>query len=105
MTEEAESAATTRAFRELCVQYEDLLDETTEFTQPVDERIGLALFKIDEACSLTDGVRQDSESAREHLLHELGDNCRVLEDIFIRINLIEVRLLVVFDSRRDRVCL
>ncbi|KAK1936578.1 hypothetical protein P3T76_010013 [Phytophthora citrophthora] len=79
-----------RAFQGLCGDYEELLDEAAQSTQPADERIGLALFKIDEACAAADGLRQDAQQIEEQLLGELLDNCHELEDIFLRINLIEV---------------
>ncbi|KAG1692851.1 hypothetical protein DVH05_024140 [Phytophthora capsici] len=78
-----------RAFQALCGDYEELLDEAAQATQPADERIGLALFKIDEACAAADGLRQDAQQIEEQLLDELLDNCHELEDIFLRINLIE----------------
>lgn len=86
-----ETVALQRAFRRLCGDYEELLDETTNGTQPVDERIGLALFKIDEACAVTDSVRMDAEQAQEQIMDALIENCHELEDIFIRINIMEVR--------------
>ncbi|KAG7386317.1 hypothetical protein PHYPSEUDO_000445 [Phytophthora pseudosyringae] len=78
-----------RAFQALCGDYEELLDEAAQATQPADERIGLALFKIDEACAASDGLRQDAQHVQEQLLSELLGNCHELEDIFLRINLIE----------------
>ncbi|ETK75515.1 hypothetical protein F441_18255 [Phytophthora nicotianae CJ01A1] len=78
-----------RAFQTLCVDYEELLDEAAQATQPADERVGLALFKIDEACAAADGLRQDAEQIQEQLLSELLSNCHELEDIFLRVNLIE----------------
>lgn len=87
----AETIALQRAFRRLCGDYEELLDETTNGTQLVDERIGLALFKIDEACAVTDSVRMDAEQAQEQIMDVLIENCHELEDIFIRINIMEVR--------------
>ncbi|KAJ0401028.1 hypothetical protein P43SY_009908 [Pythium insidiosum] len=77
------------AFQQLCVQYEDVLDEATEMTHPVDERLGLALFKIDEAMVVADLVRQEAAESQDHLIEALVKNCHELEDIFIRINLIE----------------
>ncbi|KAJ0404507.1 hypothetical protein ATCC90586_007764 [Pythium insidiosum] len=77
------------AFQQLCVQYEDVLDEATEMTHPVDERLGLALFKIDEAMVVADLVRQEAAESQDHLIEALVKNCQELEDIFIRINLIE----------------
>ncbi|KAF4031514.1 hypothetical protein GN244_ATG16649 [Phytophthora infestans] len=68
-----------RAFQALCGDYEELLDE----------RVGLALFKIDEACAAADGLRQDAEQIQEQLLTELLNNCHEFEDIFLRVNLIE----------------
>ncbi|KAG6606556.1 Coagulation factor XI [Phytophthora cinnamomi] len=78
-----------RAFQVLCLDYEELLDEAAQATQPADERIGLALFKIDEACAAADALRQDAQQAQEQLLSELLANCNELEDIFLRVNLIE----------------
>ncbi|KAL3657266.1 hypothetical protein V7S43_017775 [Phytophthora oleae] len=78
-----------RAFQALCGDYEELLDEAAQTTQPADERIGLALFKIDEACAAADGLWQDAQQIEEQLMGELLDNCHELEDIFLRINLIE----------------
>ncbi|EEY58488.1 uncharacterized protein PITG_01158 [Phytophthora infestans T30-4] len=69
-----------RAFQALCGDYEELLDE----------RVDLALFKIDEACAAADGLRQDAEQIQEQLLTELLNNCHEFEDIFLRVNLIEV---------------
>ncbi|GMF21891.1 unnamed protein product [Phytophthora lilii] len=83
-----------RAFQALCGDYEELLDEAAQATQPVDERIGLALFKIDEACAAADALRQDAQQAQEQLLAELLANCHELEDIFLRVNLIEVGVWV-----------
>ncbi|RLN92756.1 hypothetical protein BBJ28_00014114, partial [Nothophytophthora sp. Chile5] len=80
-----------RAFQRLCGDYEELLDEAAQLTQPVDERIGLALFKIDEACAATDLTRLDAQQTQ--LLDELVANCHELEDIFLRVNLVEVGLL------------
>ncbi|KAI9996278.1 hypothetical protein PInf_013661 [Phytophthora infestans] len=68
-----------RAFQALCGDYEELLDE----------RVDLALFKIDEACAAADGLRQDAEQIQEQLLTELLNNCHEFEDIFLRVNLIE----------------
>jgi hypothetical protein len=79
-----------RAFQVLCGDYDELLDEAAQATQPADERIGLALFKIDEACAAADAMRQDAQQAQEQLLEELLANCHELEDIFLRVNLIEV---------------
>ncbi|KAG6972396.1 hypothetical protein JG687_00001487, partial [Phytophthora cactorum] len=73
----------------LCGDYEELLDEAAQATQPADERIGLALFKIDEACAAADGLRQDAEQIQDQLLSELLSSCHELEDIFLRVNLIE----------------
>ncbi|GLE01725.1 hypothetical protein PINS_up010559 [Pythium insidiosum] len=91
--EAASTPATTAdlraAFQQLCVQYEDVLDEATEMTHPVEERLGLALFKIDEAMVVTDLVRQEAAESQGHLVDALVKNCQELEDIFIRINLIE----------------
>ncbi|EEY70136.1 uncharacterized protein PITG_19198 [Phytophthora infestans T30-4] len=78
-----------RAFQALCGDYEELLDEAAQVTQTADERVGLALFKIDEACAAADGLRQDAEQIQEQLLTELLNNCHELEDIFLRVNLIE----------------
>ncbi|KAI9907730.1 hypothetical protein PsorP6_004786 [Peronosclerospora sorghi] len=78
-----------RAFQALCSDYEELLDEAPQATQPVDERIGLALFKIDEACASTGAVRQEAQQILEHLMSELVSNCHELEDIYLRIDLIE----------------
>ncbi|KAH7481706.1 uncharacterized protein KRP23_4884 [Phytophthora ramorum] len=78
-----------RAFQTLCGDYEELLDETAQGTQPVDERVGLALFKVDEACAAADALRQDALQIHEQLLSELLGNCHELEDIFLRVNLIE----------------
>lgn len=80
-----------RAFQGLGADYEELVDEAAELAQPVDERVGLALFKIDEACAVADLVRQDAAQAQSQVLSALLDNCHELEDIFLRINLIEVR--------------
>lgn len=80
-----------RAFQALCGDYEELLDEAVQVTQPADERIGLALFKIDEACVAADVLRQNAQQIQEQLLSELLSNCHELEDIFLRVNLIEVR--------------
>ncbi|ETI35249.1 hypothetical protein L914_17698 [Phytophthora nicotianae] len=44
---------------------------------------------IDEACAAADGLRQDAEQIQEQLLSELLSNCHELEDIFLRVNLIE----------------
>ncbi|CAI5727165.1 unnamed protein product [Peronospora effusa] len=77
------------AFQTLCGDYEELLDEVTQTTQSEDERIGLALFKIDEACAATNVLRQDAHQIQEQLLSELLSNCHELEDIFLRVNLIE----------------
>ncbi|POM73290.1 Hypothetical protein PHPALM_9875 [Phytophthora palmivora] len=74
---------------ELCREYEDLLDEAAQATQPADERIGLALFKIDEACAATDELRQDAQQLEEQVVSELLANCHELEDLFLRVNLIE----------------
>ncbi|KAE8897924.1 hypothetical protein PF005_g816 [Phytophthora fragariae] len=78
-----------RAFQALCLDYEELLDEAAQATQPADERIGLALFKIDEACAAADALRQDAQQVQEQLLEELLANCNELEDVFLRVNLIE----------------
>ncbi|CAH0473802.1 unnamed protein product [Peronospora belbahrii] len=78
-----------RAFQALCSDYEELLDEAAQYTQTEDERIGLALFKIDEACAAAEMVRQDVQKVQEQLLSELLSNCHELEDIFLRVNLIE----------------
>ena len=79
-----------RAFQALCGDYEELLDEAVHATNPADERIGLALFKIDEACAVADELRQDVQQVQEQLLDELLSNCNELEDIFLRLNVIEV---------------
>jgi hypothetical protein len=79
------------AFQRLCVDYEDLVDDAAELTPPVDERIGLALFKIDEATSVADMLRQDAAESQAALIDALLENCRELEDILIRVNLMEVR--------------
>lgn len=79
-----------RAFRQLCGEYEELLDEAAQSTQPVDERVGLALFKIDEASAAAELVRQDADAAQAQLLDALLANCHELEDIFLRINIMEV---------------
>lgn len=86
-----ETTTLQHAFRRLCNDYEELLDEATNGTQPVDERIGLALFKIDEACAVTDLVRVDAEQTQEQIMDALIENCHELEDIFLRINIMEVR--------------
>ncbi|KAF4320087.1 hypothetical protein BBO99_00005422 [Phytophthora kernoviae] len=78
-----------RAFQQLCGDYEELLDEAAQATQPLDERIGLALFKIDESCAAAELLRQDAQQTQEQLLTELLSNCHELEDIFLRVNLIE----------------
>ncbi|CAI5712300.1 unnamed protein product [Peronospora destructor] len=77
------------AFKALCSDYEELLDEATQTTQPADERVGLALFKIDEACAAANLLRQDAHQIQEQLLSELLSTCHELEDIFLRVNLIE----------------
>lgn len=89
--EDDSALATRRALQQLCGGYAELADEAAEFPQPVDERIGLALFKIDEACAVTDRLRADAAQAQTHMLEALVANCNELEDIFLRINLIEVR--------------
>ncbi|KAG7398295.1 hypothetical protein PHYBOEH_011379 [Phytophthora boehmeriae] len=79
-----------RAFQQLCGDYEELLDEAAQATRPLDERIGLALFKIDESCAAAELLRKDAQQTQEQLLTELLTNCHELEDIFLRVNLIEV---------------
>lgn len=88
--DEEETAALQHAFRQLCGEYEELLDEAAQATQPVDERVGLALFKIDEASAAAELVRADANAAQTQLLDALMVNCHELEDIFIRINIMEV---------------
>ena len=80
------------AFQTLCDDYEELLDEAAHATHATDERIGLALFKIDEACAVADELRQDAQQIQEQLLDQLLSNCHELEEIFLRLNLIEVAL-------------
>jgi hypothetical protein len=89
-----DAAALQRAFRQLCGEYEELVDEASNGAQPIDERVGLALFKIDEACAVTDVVREDAAQAQEQLMEALIENCHELEDIFLRINIMEVRMTV-----------
>lgn len=86
-----ESDGLKQAFRALCEDYEEVVDEAADPTQPVDERIGLALFKIDEACAATDTVRVDAAQAQQELMDALLANCNELEDIFIRVDVMEVR--------------
>ncbi|CAI5725025.1 unnamed protein product [Hyaloperonospora brassicae] len=90
-----------RAFQALCGDYEELLDEAVHSTNPADERIGLALFKIDEACAVADELRQDVQQVQEQLLDELLSNCNELEDIFLRLNLIERFVSRVLETTRE----
>jgi hypothetical protein len=77
-------------FRTLCQNYENILDDTIDLTQPIDERVGLGLFKIDEACTLSDKVRQDAQISKGRILKILSSNCEELEKIFMRLNHIDV---------------
>ncbi|KAF1330318.1 hypothetical protein FI667_g5011, partial [Globisporangium splendens] len=88
-TADDDAVALQHAFRQLCGEYEELADEASNGTQPIDERIGLALFKIDEACAVTDVVREDAAQAQEQLMEALIENCHELEDVFLRINIME----------------
>uniref|UniRef100_A0AAV1UTL8 Uncharacterized protein n=1 Tax=Peronospora matthiolae TaxID=2874970 RepID=A0AAV1UTL8_9STRA len=77
------------AFQTLCGDYEELLEEAAHATYATDERIGLALFKIDEACAVADELRQEAQQIQEQLLDQLLSNCYELEEIFLRLNVIE----------------
>ncbi|TMW60386.1 hypothetical protein Poli38472_000428 [Pythium oligandrum] len=86
---ESDGDALRRAFQQLCGEYEEIVDDSAEITQPVDERIGLAMFKIDEATAVTELVRQEALETQDEVMEALLENCRELEDIFIRVNLME----------------
>ncbi|TYZ61623.1 hypothetical protein PybrP1_008403 [[Pythium] brassicae (nom. inval.)] len=100
-SDEEETAALEHTFRQLCGEYEELLDEAAQATQPVDERVGLALFKIDEASAAAELVRADADVAQAQLLDALLDNCHELEDIFIRINIMERFVSKVQETTRE----
>lgn len=87
----ASRALPQRALQRLCAGYGEAADEVGELVRPVDERMGLALFKIDEACAAADGMRADAARAQALVLDALVANCAELEDVFLRVNLIEVR--------------
>ncbi|CEG39522.1 uncharacterized protein PHALS_09764 [Plasmopara halstedii] len=78
-----------RAFHSLCGDYGEFLDDLAQATHPNDERIGLALFKIDEAYAAADGLRQESQQIQRKLLNELLSSCHELESIMLRVDLIE----------------
>lgn len=88
---DADAAARRRALQRLCGTYEELADEACELSRPVDERAGLALFKIDEAGAAAARLLADTEPARAQLLGALAANARELEDVFLRVALAEVR--------------
>ncbi|DAZ93746.1 TPA: hypothetical protein N0F65_007372 [Lagenidium giganteum] len=85
------------AFQKLCTEYEEMIDDSLEITQPMDERIGLALFKIDEGCAAADVLRVEAEECHDQLLQALLDNCAELQEIFARIDLIERHVVRAFD--------
>nr|CCA19514.1 conserved hypothetical protein [Albugo laibachii Nc14] len=77
-----------KALYEACVDYEDLVEDTVEGMEKLDERVELALYRVDESLAVTNAATLGTDEIQQ-ALESLQLDCEKLEKMFDKIDMME----------------